>query len=641
MKNLLILSLLLCACTSFGQRRTVNAEDPDFAAVKNMYLEGKFKQAISLLEQMVMSAPDNPDAVFYLASSYYNIGESQKAWERFKFLETLNPNYDPWFYLEAGVAAKDLKDWDESIRLLSQFKKRFPNSANATRARHRADYLINYAKQAKAFALQPAQMKEPVALPSPINSPQGDYLPMLDATGNKLYFTSKRFGGFSKEVDGAKEGDEDLYFTIRTNGTWGDPQLLPAPLNSAGNDGAASFSADGQMMVFGACGRQDGVGGCDLYFSVLEGEQWSKPLNLGNVVNGPEWDAHSTLSADGTKIIFSSNRMGGYGGEDLYLVERNPFGEWGVPSNLGPTINTPLTELSPFLSQDGKTLYFSSNGHPGLGETDIFKSVFENGKWSTPVNLGKPLNTSGDDRYFTIGGSGEKGYISSSKAQGKFQLYEIDIPKDLRPQSSIVVAGVVTNAKTNAPVAANVMVEDIKTGELIATSKSNSSTGKYLVVLPSGRTYSVSASKEGFFFFSQRFDVPTASSFKEIKKDIQLKPIEKGAKVILNNIFFETGKAVLSGESRLELQKAIDLLKKNPSMVIEIGGHTDNIGDDASNNKLSHDRAKSVRDYLISGGIAATRLQSKGYGKMSPVADNNTEDGRQANRRTEFVILEF
>lgn len=472
MKNLLVVAIFFCVLASFAQRRTVRTEDPDFAAAKNMYLEGKFKQAISLLEQMVMSAPDNTDAVYYLASSYYNIGDSQKAWERFKFLETLNPNYDPWFYLEAGVAAKDLKEWDESIRLLSQFKKRFPNTANATRARHRADYLINYAKQAKTLASQPVLMKEPT--PLSINSPQGDYLPMLDATGNKLYFTSKRLGGFSKEPEGAKEGDEDLYIITRTNGMWSEPQLLPAPLNSPGNDGAASFSADGQVMIFGACGREDGVGGCDLYYSALEGDQWSKPQNLGNVVNSPEWDAHSTLSADGSKIIFSSNRVGGYGGEDLYLVERNPFGEWGVPTNLGPTINTPLTELSPFLSQDGKTLYFSSNGHPGFGETDIFKSVFENGKWSTPINLGKPLNTPGDDRYFTIGGSGDQGYISSSKAQGKFQLYVVDIPTDLRPQPSIIVGGIVTNSKTNSPMGANVMVEDIKTGELIATNKSNS-----------------------------------------------------------------------------------------------------------------------------------------------------------------------
>jgi flagellar motor protein MotB len=641
MKHLFSLAAILITLSSFGQRRTIRAEDPDFATAKNMYLEGKFRQAIPLLEQIVLSASDNQDAVYYLASSYNNINQAQKAWERFKFLETLNPNYDPWFYFEAGIAAFDLKNWNEAVRLLSEFKKRYPVSTRTTRARHRADYLINYAKQTKILESQSLVTKDPVSLPAPINSTQSDYLPMLDATGNKLYFTSKRLGGFSKEIEGAKEGDEDLYFTVRVNGKWSDPQLLPPPLNGIGNEGAASFSADGQSMIFGACGRDDGVGGCDLYFSSLEGDKWSKPQNLGNVVNSEDWDAHSTLSADGTKIIFSSNRAGGYGGEDLYIVERNPFGEWGVPSNLGPTINTPLTELSPFFSQDAKTLYFASNGHPGFGETDIFKSVLENGKWSTPVNLGRPLNTTGDDRYFTIGGSGEKGYISSSKVNGKFQLYEVDIPAEMRPQPSIIVEGVVTNAKTKSLIAANVIVEDIKTGEQIATGKSNSSTGKYLVVLPAGRTYSVSVSKEGFFFYSQRFDVPMTSSFKEINKEIQLSPIEKGAHVVLHNIFFETGKATLSGESRLELQKSIDLMQKNPSMIIEIGGHTDNVGDDASNMKLSLDRAKAVRDYLVKAGINANRLQAKGYGKTNPVADNSQEDGRQTNRRTEFAILEF
>ena len=185
------------------------------------------------------------------------------------------------------------------------------------------------------------------------------------------------------------------------------------------------------------------------------------------------------------------------------------------------------------------------------------------------------------------------------------------------------------------------MVEDLNTSELIAVSKSNSVTGKYLVVLPAGKTYSVSANKEGFFFHSERFDVPATSNYQEIKKNIELKPIEKGAKVVLNNIFFETGKATLTSQSRVELEKAIDLMKVNPTMVIEVGGHTDNVGDDAMNMKLSHDRAKAVREYLVKSGIAAERIQAKGYGESNPIAGNDDEEGRKSNRRTEFIILEF
>jgi outer membrane protein OmpA-like peptidoglycan-associated protein len=210
----------------------------------------------------------------------------------------------------------------------------------------------------------------------------------------------------------------------------------------------------------------------------------------------------------------------------------------------------------------------------------------------------------------------------------------------MRPQPTIIITGTVTNAKTNSVVSAYVMVEDINTNELIAVNKSNSS-GKYLAVLPAGRTYSVSANKEGFFFYSQSFDVPKQTKYQEIIKDIQLKPIEKGTKVVINNIFFETGKAILTPQSHLELEKAFDLLRTNPSMVIEVGGHTDNIGDEESNMKLSHDRAKAVREYLVNRGINTDRIQAKGYGELNPIATNDTDDGRKANRRTEFVILDF
>lgn len=309
--------------------------------------------------------------------------------------------------------------------------------------------------------------------------------------------------------------------------------------------------------------------------------------------------------------------------------------------NLGGIVNTPFSDYSPFLSQDGKTLYFASAGHPGYGNDDIFKTVLENGKWSIPINLGRPLNTDGKDTYFTIGGSGEIGYFASNRQSGQLDLFEVEIPEEMRPTPTVVVEGVVTNAKTKSLVGAYVMVEDVNTGELIAINKSNSATGKYLVVLPAGKTYSVSANKEGFFFHSELFDVPTAAKFQTIKKDIELKPIEKGAKIVINNIFFETGKATLSPQSNVELEKAVDLLKTNPTMTIEVGGHTDNVGDDAYNMKLSHDRARSVRDYLVKAGIASERVQAKGYGESNPIATNDTEDGRKANRRTEFVILEF
>ncbi len=619
--------------------RTFNPDDVNLKKAKGFYADDKYKEAIPLLEQLVSNGSENKDALYMLASSYTFTSQYEKALAPFDKLLSLNPTYSQTAWYESGFAYSELGQFDKAIERYEKFLKGATHPEENERYVHRARYKLHYARQQKELNHIAGKMKQPVKLPAGINTKEPEYLPMLDPTGRKLYFTSDRKGGISNELADDADFDEDLFFIEKIDGVWGTPQLMPEPINTTNNDGAASFSADGQVMVYGACGREDGMGSCDLYISYLEGKQWSGPVNMGNVVNSDGWDVHSTISYDGNKIIFSSSRSGGYGSSDLYMTEKNMFGDWGIPCNLGSMVNTPFEEVSPFISQDGRTLYFASYGHPGYGGFDIFKSVFENGKWSLPVNLGKPLNTKGDDKYFTIGGSGELGYFASDR-DGNLDLYEMEIPEEMRPQPTVVVSGIVTNAKSN-PVGAYVMVEDLNTGELIAVNKSNSATGKYLVVLPAGKSYSVSANKEGFFFYSQRFDVPMTSKFEEVINNIQLKPIEKGAKVVLNNIFFETGKATLSAQSTLELKKAIDLMKQNPTMAIEVGGHTDNVGDDATNMKLSHDRAKAVREYLVNAGIISQRVQAKGYGELNPIATNDTDAGKQSNRRTEFIILEF
>ena len=608
---------------------------------KALYDKSKYSDAIPFFEEASEAVPENADYLYYLGVSYRYTSQPQKAVTALKNLEKINFNYWAWFYYELGVAYDELKQYSDAVSSYEIFLKKFSRDASYEVFHHQAKYKLNYSTNQKTLAEMPIAMKEAVKLSIVVNGDYPDLFPYLNPTGTKLYFSSKRLGGITAEESTAKEGDDDLYFTTFTNGAWTEPQLLPEPINSPKNEGAPCFSADGQIMVYTACNRDGSVGSCDLYISTLEGDAWTTPVNMGNVVNSKDWDSQPSISSDGNKVLFTSDRPGGYGSYDLYMAERNIFGDWGPATNLGGMVNTPFSDTSPFLSQDGKTLYFGSTGHPGYGQADLFKTVFENGRWSIPINLGKPLNTSGDDKFFTIGGSGEKGYFSSNRDGGDDDLYEIEIPEEMRPQPTVVIEGIVTNSKTNAVVGAYVMVEDLNTGELIAINKSNASTGKYLVVLPSGRSYSVSANKEGFFFYSQSFEVSTNTRYQVIKKDIPLKPIEKGAKVVLNNIFFETGKATLSPQSRLELEKAIDLLKNNATMIIEVGGHTDNVGDDAFNMKLSHDRAKSVREYIVKGGIASERIQAKGYGESNPIASNDTDDGKKSNRRTEFIILEF
>jgi outer membrane protein OmpA-like peptidoglycan-associated protein/tetratricopeptide (TPR) repeat protein len=615
---------------------------------KALYDKDKYEEALPYFRESLKEKPGNDDCLYYLGLSYKYTHKYEEAVASLKELESVNPNYWAWFYYEEGDALIHLERFPDAIASLEKFLDKFPKDPSRTMWHHKAKSKLNYATKSPEVRARAATMTEAVNLGESVNSKWGDYSPQANPNEKVINFTSKRKDSQSdSQTDGdwneTNGWDEDVYSIEKEGEGWSKPRKLPEPINSDGNDFGTSFSGDGQKMVYVACGRKEGIGSCDLYTMTLEGSQWSDPVNMGNVVNNKEWDSQPTMSADGSSIIFSSDRDGGSGGADLYMTSKNKYGDWGVAVNLGNVINTPFTEKSPFLSPDGKTLYFCSDGHPGYGGLDLFMSVNENGKWSEPLNLGKPLNSKEEDAYFTIGGSGEVGYFASTRTggYGHLDLYSIKIPESMRPKPTVVVTGVVTNAKTTKPIGAWVLVEDINSGELIATSKSNSESGKYLIVLPSGRNYSVSTNREGFFFFSQSFEVPATSKYQEITKDIALKPIEKGAKVVINNIFFETGKATLSPQSNLELEKAVELLKTNPTMIIEVGGHTDNTGDDASNMKLSHDRAKSVREYLVKAGIAPERVQAKGYGESNPVATNDTDDGRKANRRTEFVILEF
>jgi outer membrane protein OmpA-like peptidoglycan-associated protein len=608
---------------------------------KTLYDEDENQEAIKLFKKAIDESSDYEDAWYYLGAAHWYEDEYPEAIAAFEKLESINPDHWAYYYYWWGDSLEEMGDLDGARQSYDKFLANFDKSPKRASRHHKVQFRRRYAAESPALRAAAKTMDEPVNLGKSINSKWGDYMPQSDPTGRTIYFTSDRKGGLDTEDEDG--WGEDLWMIEKQGNGWSKPRLLPQPINSYSHDGAASFSGDGQLMVYSACNRDDGIGGCDIYTAELLGEQWSEPVNLGNVVNSEEWDAQPTISTDGSLLIFSSEREGGYGDSDLYMVRRNRFGEWGIPVNLGSMINTPSMESSPYLSPDGKTLYFASSGHPGFGSTDLFKTVFGNGTWSEPVNMGAPLNSSGSDRYFTIGGSGEVGYFASDRpgGSGLLDLYSIGIPEAMRPQPTVVISGTVSDAKGGQPVGAWVLVEDLKTGDLIATNKSNSVTGHYLVVLPAGRTYSVSANKDGYFFYSQKFDVPADSKYQEVQKDIALEPIEKGSKVVLNNVFFETGKALLSSDSKVELRKAVELLNDNPSMVIELGGHTDNVGDPAVNMKLSHGRAMAVRQFLIDAGVKATRVEAKGYGETSPVADNESPEGRQANRRTEIIILEF
>jgi outer membrane protein OmpA-like peptidoglycan-associated protein len=610
---------------------------------KKAYDDDEYDEAISAFKKAIAKEENYTDAVYYLGLSYYYDNQYEQAVETFSKLESIDAAYWAWYLYARAYSYEKLGMADLAIADYRLFLDRFPKEPNRIKLHHQAKFKIDYLLGRAELEKQPPTMKEPVNLGSSINTISPEYFPQIDPTGKKLYFTSQRKSRFSQKDGENNKWGEDLYVIERQGDAFGAPKLMAEPINSTNNEGTATFSGDGQTMVFVRCGADGGIGSCDLYTTHLEGDTWGKPVNIGNVVNSEKWDSQPCLSADGTKIVFTSSRTGGYGGYDLYLIEKNKFGDWGIPQNMGPIINTPWGETNPFLAPDSKTLYFSSYGHPGFGGKDLFMSTFENGLWSKPLNLGRPLNSEADDSDFSISASGEYAFFASERegGVGADDLYQIELPEALRPQAIVIVSGVVTDEKEQKPLSAWVLIEDLNTGDLIATNKSNSKTGEYMAVLPAGRNYAVTANRKGYFFYSQNFEVTKESQYQELKKDITLKPIEKGTRVVLNNVFFDTGKATLSPESRLDLDKAIDLMDTNPTMKIEVGGHTDNTGNDDTNLRLSHERAKSVRQYFIAAGIASARIEAKGYGETTPIADNDTEEGRAANRRTEFIILEF
>ncbi|MEQ8628000.1 OmpA family protein [Ekhidna sp.] len=602
----------------------------------------KYETAIEKFKEAIKINPQYSDAWFYLGKTYDFLNRTEETINAYRNLEKVDPDYNSSIYYDIAKSYIELDNLRGARIYIKRYLDRAPKSPKAAKLIHLAMNRLNYIDISQELRAMPPNTSEPEPIAS-VNSISGDYMPSVNPTGTRLYFTSVRKGGFDFKDENSAELDfgEDIYYSKLVNGQWSAPELLPKPINSMANDFGSAFTGDGQNMVFVRCDENGAIGSCDLYITQLNGNTWSVPENMGNVVNDEEWDSQPTINADGNRIIFTSRRPGGYGNSDLYMVEKNHLGLWGIPQNLGSIVNTPLTENSPFLAADGKTLYFSSTGHPGMGGADVFYTVFENGKWSTPKNLGKPINSRGNDTNFSISASGNAYLASSRLDENNFDIFKAELPDELKPKPTIVVQGIVSNSEDSQPLSALVLIEDLNSGELIATNKSNEATGEYLVVLPAGRDYSVSANAEGFFFYSQSFELPKDTTYAEITNDIALEPIKKGTKVVLNNIFFEVGKTELKPISYVELNKAVTLMKNNRTMKIEVGGHTDNVGAESTNQSLSQRRAQSVVEYMVLAGVERERLIAKGYGESVPIADNSTKEGRAKNRRTEFVIVEF
>lgn len=592
--------------------------------------DGKFSQAEKLLLQSIKTDKKYVDAYLSLGGVYGQQKNYSSSVAYYEKAFVLDSNYTLDYKLPYSINLAGMGEFQKALDAVNEIlTKKAPKNENALKA-------LQYRKRCYEFAVTYAKehpsnnyVFTPKNLGDSVNTEASEYWPSLTVDGKELVFT-RRIG----------HTNEDFYSSIKTKDGWDNAQKLKGAINTPQNEAAQSISLDGEWLVFTADNRRDGWGSFDLYISFLTPQGWTEAQNLGPVVNSDQWDSQPSLSPDKKALYFASRRIGGYGGSDIYVSYLQPDGTWGKPENLGPSINTSGNEQCPFIHADNQTLYFTSDYWQGYGDDDIFFSKKgPNNSWSKPVNLGYPINTIDREGTLYITPDGKTAYYASdrSDSRGGLDIYSFELREDVRPNKTLWVRGQVTDKKTLKGVLSNIELIDLTTKRPVSSVETNEE-GYYVITLPVGRDYAFNVNRKGYLFYSDNYLLSKEAPDSTYEKNIVLQPIEVDASVTLNNIFFDVNKFDLKSESEIELDKIVELLKQNPGLKIEISGHTDNVGTPADNLTLSNNRAKAVVNYLISKGIAAQRLTFKGYGETQPVADNDTEEGRSKNRRTEMKV---
>ena len=639
MRNILFIFLSFTIISLSAQSRYSTKKKKaikQFELAQNDYNAGAYKDAVDKLD-LALKADENFIEPYLLkAQIYFEIHDLKNEIEQYEKALEINRNYTPKIQYLLSIAYFNNEQYKASLDICKEAKSMENKSA-------RLERLIDDGIEASAVALDLFEHPvpfNPINLGPNVNSPYDDYWPMLSTNGTRLY-TTKNVPIRNDMPYSRKNANEDFFINFLTeDSTWGPPHSI-APLNTKTNEGAPSISADGQTFVFTACNRKDGYGKCDIYIAKRTRNGWTRPQNIGKPINTRYLERQPSLSPDGKTIYFTSDRPGTDGLEDIW-VSHLQNKRWSEPVNLGDSVNSDGMEWAPFIHPDGQTLYFVSNGHLGMGGLDIFKSTRINDTtWTKPQNLGYPINTVYDEQSLFVSVSGDIGLIASDRAHDNngLDIYSFKLHQKAQPNYVSYVEGLITDAKTKAPIQAKIELIDLATGELLIQPESDPETGKYLLCLPSNRDYMINISNEGYMPYSEHIALGNKSRLEPLKKDIQLYPIELNASVILKNIFFELDSYDLQSKSKLELAKLIQFLNKNPNVSIEISGHTDNQGSKEHNIKLSNNRAKTVYNYLIDKDIPASRLSYKGYGFSQPIDSNETAEGRANNRRTEFKIV--
>lgn len=608
--------------------------------------------AQKILLETVNKFPQFAEARFLLAQTYLDQNQAAQALPHLEEGLKLHPEIFPEAYLILAEEKMSVSDYKAAESAISKF---IPYPKNDAKLEKRAQLILSSCIFAQRAMERPVPF-DPINLGEGVNSEMDEYYPCITADQKTLLFT--RLVNDNRTDVGKQE---DFYISRKDAQGIFVPAQPVISINTVMNEGAPSLSADGNTLIFTACQTLDGqwgenrtgVGSCDLFYSIKTGNDWGQPENMGNTINSGAWESQPSYGADGKTMYFvrGTRTARGMKDQDIYCSVLRDNGSWTKPEKVRGLVNTDFDEESVMIHPDGNTLYFSSNGHPGMGGMDIYLSRREmDGTWGKPVNLGYPINTSQDENSFQVTADGEYALFASDRAGGKggLDLYQFALPESAKPKRVYYVEGVISDKQSYKKLDAQLELIDMESGQIVANTHSNPISGGYLLCLPPGKDYVMNVSKEGYLFSTERFTLSNEVQKAPKRVDVALQKLKVGTKISLTNtaengvknIFFDTSSDVLKKESFAELNQLIELLNKNPQRKIEVGGHTDDVGDDASNLSLSQRRAEAVKAYLVKNGVAETRVQAKGYGETQPQVPNDSDINRAKNRRTEFLVVE-
>ncbi|WP_343604020.1 OmpA family protein [Fluviicola sp.] len=620
-----------------------------------------FKSALKHFETAQKFNSNNALLNYKIGVCYANSTDPILCVDYIKKAQKLDPACDPFLNYYLGYVNQIQGKYDEASKYYTAFETEYKKADDFMK-------FVNLRKKqcvtSKKFEASPVRCWVD-NVPS-LNSKEDDIAPSISTDGSEMILSSNRAN--SHEPDALGIYDYEIYSSTLLDNGWSTPTRLAGPINSKNDDISNCLSYDGTKMLL----HRETGGQTDIFESKLKGNEWSDPTRLSIFISSDKNnERYASYSEDGWKIYFSrDNGIRETGSEIMFSGMQNKMKQDFMIATMLTGVNSKFNDGPIYIHIDGESMYIASQGHESMGGYDIFISKKVQGQWTTPVNMGYPINTPYDDFFFASTANGKFAYISSNRAGGKggFDIYKvtfwgqekkpisetedyllasvvmpvkdhtIEKSVEVKKKSLTVFKGITIDAISRKPVEAQIEITDNATGKVIETFTTNSATGKFIITLNSGKNYGIAVKASGYLFHSENFDIPAGADDNLVNKVIELKNIAIGSKIALRNIFFDVNKATLRPESNAELERLVQLMKDVPSLKIEISGHTDNTGSATLNETLSQQRAEAVVSYLTQKGVSASRMTAKGYGSSKPIASNNSEDGKQQNRRTEFEI---